>query len=376
MHSPSPKERHTSNNRRGWERFLSGLLYLSSLLGMLLPIFASAQGGAAQEFIFTSAPFTSCHASTLVELKNGDLLAAWFGGSAEGANDVAIWAARRSRNVWTAPFVLVRESNIPTWNPVLFHTHDGRLWLYYRFGPNERAWTGARIHSDDGGKTWSAPEHLPAGLLGPIKDKPLVLENGNVISGSSVESYGSWAAWIERSVDNARTWTTAGPITVPLSPEKSAIAQKESTTGGEAVYGIIQPTIVQLDQGHLRFYARSTQNIGRICVADSRDEGRTWSDARPIDLPNPNSGIDAVKLKDGRVVLAFNNTVSGRTPLNLAVSRDGEHFHVFLALENSPGEYSYPAIIQAKNGDLYITYTWNRKRIRFAHVPSTAIPEK
>ncbi len=110
----------------------------------------------------------------------------------------------------------------------------------------------------------------------------------------------------------------------------------------------------------LRLYVRATSRTGRICVADSSDGGVTWTQARPIDLPNPNSGLDAVSLRDGRVVLIYNHTDSGRTPLNLAVSSDGEHFEMFHALEDQPGEYSYPAMVQASNGDLLISYTWRR----------------
>jgi len=122
-------------------------------------------------------------------------------------------------------------------------------------------------------------------------------------------------------------------------------------------------------------YARSTALTGKICIADSTDGGVTWTQARPIDVPNPNSGIDAVALQDGRVVLIYNHTTSGRTPLNLAVSSDGEHFKMFDTLENQPGEYSYPAIIQARNGDLLMTYTWDRKRIRFRRIPLADIPK-
>lgn len=132
--------------------------------------------------------------------------------------------------------------------------------------------------------------------------------------------------------------------------------------------------MVPLGGQRLRLYARSTALIGKICVADSFDAGLTWTPARPLDLPNPNSGIDALALRDGRVVLAFNNSATGRTPLNLAVSRDGERFRVFLTLEDQPGEYSYPALIQGRDGDLRITYTWNPKRIRYASVPLAAVP--
>jgi predicted neuraminidase len=139
--------------------------------------------------------------------------------------------------------------------------------------------------------------------------------------------------------------------------------------------GIIQPSVVPLGKNHLRLYARSTAKTGRVCVADSYDDGLTWTQARPLEIPNPNSGIDAVALRDGRIVLVYNNTTSGRTPLNLAVSKDGEHFSMFYTLEDPPGEYSYPAIIQTANGDLEITYTWNRKAIEHVHVPLADVPK-
>src|SRR3982751_1306980 len=296
------------------------------------------------EFIFETAPFPSCHASTLVETAPGELLAAWFGGAEEGAKDVAIWGARKSGGKWSAPVELAREPETPSWNPVLFHA-GGRLWLYYKFGTSPQQWTGARRFSTDGGKTWSPVEHLAAGVSGPIKDKPVVLANGHIVSGTSVESYHSWASWVERSEDDGRTWTRHGPIVSP---------------GQE--YGSIQPTVLPL-AARLRMFVR-TDRARRIAFADSTDEGKTWTPLQTTSLPNPNSGIDAVALKDGRIVLVYNHTEKGRSPLNLAVSTDGEHWNSFLAIETEPGEYSYPAIIQTADGNVHVTYTWKRKRIK------------
>jgi len=332
---------------------------------LLFAFSLSAAFAAQPEFIFERASFPSCHASTVIDLRGGDILAAWFGGSAEGKPDVAIWGSRRTAKGWSEPFEMAREPNIAAYNPVLFYTGDRRLWLYYKFGPSPDTWSAARGWSGDDGATWSAMEHLPAGLYGPIRAKPLVMEDGTIVSGTSVESYGSWACWIERSTDHGKTFSRIGPITVPSA---------EAGPAGRS-HGIIQPSVVSLGGKRLRLYARSTSRIGKVCVADSSDAGLTWTDARPIDVLNPNSGIDAVALRDGRVVLVFNNTARGRTPLNLAVSRDGEKFQVFKDLETGPGEYSYPSMIQGRGGDLHITWTWKRQRIRYLRLPLGEVPK-
>jgi predicted neuraminidase len=331
---------------------------------VLIATLATALSGQTAEFIAESMPTPSCHASTVIEVRPGELMAAWFGGSDEGRPDVAIWGAHKQNGHWQAPVELVREPNAATYNPVLFRSGDGVLWLYYKFGTSPSTWTAGRLFSRDDGRTWTAPEHLPAGLYGPIRAKPLLLPGGVIVSGTSVESYHSWAAWIERSTDNGKSWTRHGPIVAPAS----------RVPGAETTHGIIQPVVVPMKGKHLRLYARSTATIGRICVADSHDAGITWTAARTIDLPNPNSGIDAVRLKDGRFVMIYNHTAKGRTPLNLAVSTDGDHWKPFHDLETEPGEYSYPAMVQGSDGSLHITYTWQRKRIKYVNFPLGKIP--
>lgn len=331
---------------------------MSSRLAVVVALTVISRAAAPDgEFIFEHAPFASCHASTLVETGPGELLAAWFGGAAEGRPDVAIWGARKSAGRWSQPVELAREPGIAAYNPVLFYSQDKTLWLYYKFGPQPSSWTAARRSSRDHGKTWSEIERLPAGLYGPIKNKPLLLADGAIVSGTSVESYRAWACWVERSTDHGRTWSRHGPIVFPGQP-----------------YGIIQPAIVPLASGRLRMFVRSTQRIGRICYADSTDGGKTWTDARPTALPNPNSGIDAVALRDGRILLVYNHTERGRTPLNLAVSKDGENWNSFLTLESEPGEFSYPAVIQASQGNVHVTYTWKRNRIKHVEIPLGEIP--
>ena len=354
----------------------------TKLLLLLFSLFAAAAPAQepARELIYAigSTSFPSAHASTVVQLHDGSLMSAWFGGTGEGKPDVAIWGSQRTNGTWSAPVELAREEPVPCWNPVLFHTADGKLWLYYKFGPQVGVWTAARKFSTDEGKTWSPVEHLPAGLVGPVRAKPLVLADGTIVSGSSVESYHAWAVWIERSTDSGKTWAKIGPLMPPASAVQPPAPASDGSKAADkaATTGIIQPSVVSMGGKHLRFYARSTSNIQHITIADSYDSGLTWGAPRLLDLPNPNSGIDAVALKDGRVVLVYNNTTAGRSPLNLAVSKDGEHFTMFATLESEPGgEFSYPSMIQDKDGDLQITYTYQRKTIAHVRFPLAAIPK-
>lgn len=314
-----------------------------------LPVAAGGPVRAAGPgFIFEQAPFPSCHASTLVEVDGGGLLAAWFGGTRERAPDVCIWSARFDGRIWSPITKVAEEPGIPTWNPVLWREKGGALILFYRAGPSPETWSTFVKRSRDGGRTWSEAELLPAGVLGPIKNKPIAGAGGEIVAGSSVESYRAWTSWVEISPDGGRTWSKHGPIVVPGVPE-----------------GNIQPSLWRCTDGRLRMVVRTTQAVGRVGMAESSDDGRTWSAVKPTSLPHPNAGLDAVKLADGRVLLVYNHTPKGRTPLNLALSTDdGDTWQLRRALEDGPGEYSYPAVIQARDGQVHVTYTWRRERIK------------
>jgi len=306
-----------------------------------------------RSFIFRSAPpFAECHASTIAELRDGSLLAAWFGGREEGSPDTNIWGSRYDGEGWSDPFLLAKEP-VACWNPVLFAWPDGTLWLFYKVGENVSSWTGVYKVSEDDGRSWSAPNYLPAGLLGPSKNKPILSSTGELVCGTSAETYNAWTCWVEIVSEGGRRWTRYGPIQVPGEP-----------------HGVIQPTLWELEPGHLRVLMRSTAQIGAICCADSTDGGRTWGDARPTSLPNPNSGIDAVKLSDGRILLIYNHTLrsdphNGRYRIHMNVSRDGgDTWGGPVLLEDGGIEYSYPAVIEASDGRVHVTYTWNRRNIR------------
>jgi predicted neuraminidase len=300
-----------------------------------------------EELIFEHAPFRECHASTIVEDSEGGLLASWFGGTSEGERDVDIWLSRKTSGRWSEPTRVASEEGVPCWNPVLFRMPDQRIWLFYKVGPSPRSWSGAYTISDDDGDSWSEPVLLPAGLLGPIKNKPITLSNGSVLMPTSVEAYEAWTGWVERVSADLSEWTRYGPIAYP-----------------GVIKGLIQPTLVEVSSGEVLAYLRS-KNIGRICVSESSDFGESWSDARKTELPNPNSGIDAVRLDSGKLVMVYNHTESSRYPLNVAVSLDdGESWQTPRDLEKEPGEYSYPAVIQGRDGMIHSVYTYNRISIK------------
>lgn len=310
----------------------------------------------ASEFIFETAPFASAHASTIVETRDG-LVVAWFGGTREGADDVGIWMSRQVRGAWTAPVevatgVQSEGTRYPCWNPVLTEMPDHRLSLFYKVGPSPQRWWGVVRSSSDNGRTWSDARRLPDGILGPIKNKPTRLADGTIISPSSTESPerpSTWRVHFERSTDGGQTWTNVSPAPAAPGPATNVI-------------DAIQPSILVHEDGRLQAVGRTRSQ--RIFETWSSDHGSTWSPLGLTILPNPNSGIDAVTLADHRHLVVYNHTASGRTPLNVAVSRDGKTWQAALVLEHEPGEYSYPAVVQTLDGRVHVTYTWRRLRIK------------
>lgn len=299
------------------------------------------------EFIFERAPFAQCHASTIVE-SGGELVAAWFGGTREGDPDVAIWVSRHRGGAWSAPVpvadgIQADGARHPCWNPVLFQPRRGPLLLFYKVGPSPDRWWGMLKTSEDAGKTWSEARRLPDGILGPIKNKPLQLADGALLCPSSTEHVG-WRVHFERTADLGKTWEKTGPL-----------------NDGRRI-GAIQPAILRLQDGSLLSLSRSRQKA--IAESRSRDGGRTWEPMTLTALPNPNSGLDAVTLADGRHLLVYNATTSGRSPLVVAISRDGKAWRAAATLEDQPGEYSYPAVIQASDRTVHVTYTWKRARVK------------
>ena len=332
-------------------------------------------GIIVDEFIYKEAPYPSCHASTIAETPAG-MVAAWFGGTRERNPDVGIWVSRLIDGKWTPSVEVVNgvqndTLRYPTWNPVLFQIPDGELLMFYKVGPSPSSWWGMLMRSSDNGLTWSEPEALPEGYVGPVKNKPVLLKDGTLICPTSTEGDEGWRVHMEMTKDFGKTWTKTGPIN-----------DGKSQSFNGYVLRAIQPSILTYPDGRLQILCRTRNRA--IGESWSEDGGHTWSQMQMANLPNNNSGTDAVTLADGRQLLVYNHVLPEgtkfkglRTPLNVAISEDGINWSAALILEDSPiSQYSYPAVIQASDGMVHFVYTWRRETIKHVVVDPSKLTLK
>lgn len=321
---------------------------------------AGDPGVLSAELIFSleNAPTPQVHAPTIVETPTG-LVAAWFAGTKERNDDVGIHVSRFVDGAWSRPLEVAdgsedEDRDYPCWNPVLFQAKDGSLLLFYKVGPRAAEWWGAMMSSLDGGGTWVDRHKLGMGPLGPIagpiKNKPIPLDDGSILCPSSSE-FNNWRVHFEVTRDLGKTWETIGPI-----------------HDGKRL-NAIQPSILTHQDGRMQILCRTMEGV--VAQSWSSDGGKSWSEVTATTLPNPNSGTDAVTLADGRHLLVYNHTVkrgpfpANRNMLNVAISPDGENWQPVLTLDREEkSEFSYPAVIQASDGKIHIAYTWKRKSIK------------
>jgi len=324
--------------------------------------------GGRVDFVFgDDRPHKECHASSIVQCADGALLATWFGGTEESDDDVGIWYAQFKDGAWAPVQRAAKVNETAHWNPVLFRDAEDRIHLFFKVGPEIPFWQSYWMTSSDNGATWTEPIELvegDKGGRGPVRCKPIVLSDGAWLAGASTEHQG-WKPFADRSADQGKTWTRSADFEV----DRSVLRGK----------GAIQPTLWESEPGTVHALMRS-QN-GKIWRTDSEDFGKTWTPVEATELPNNNSGIDALRLDDGRLLLIYNPVGMNwgpRTPLDLAYSKDnGETWQTIAHLENEKGlkvEFSYPAMVRTKDG-IAITYTWNRDRIRCWQIPLEALPE-
>lgn len=347
-----------------------------------------SSGLAVGPRVFLSSPsggagFRQCHAASLALLADASLLAAFFGGTGEGAGDTGIWTARGAGAAWQAPRRALAEADVAHWNPVL-HAAGSRLLLFHKVGATVHDWVTRVAVSTDDGTSWSVPHPLVAGAAtprGPAKNKLLVAADGAWLAPGSTEDARRWDAFVDRSADRGGSWTLA-PIPLvhrePGAPGEGlwrGLAEgalwESDPARAFAWDGVIQPSLWESAPGVVHALMRGTR--GAVYRSDSHDAGRAWCAAYPTVLANNNSGLDLARLADGRLVLACNPVAGNwraRTPLMLLVSADnGETWRQGAVLEDEDGEFSYPAIIaDPLRGGLHLAYTWNRRAIVYREV--------
>lgn len=354
--------------------------------------------GVRRRFIAVDNPcWKQAHASSIVSV--GDYrVVAWFAGSREGTADNSIWLSRCGQDGSWQPPHIVASGDCAHWNPVLWRSPDGCLWLFYRRGERISRWRTFVITSHDFGLSWSEPALLVKGDVdgrGPVKNPPVVTSEGSWLAPGSTEKWGDRPIWdcvIDRSVDQGRTWTRH-----PIPIDRSRL-------GGA---GAIQPSLWSDADGVVYALARSTE--GYAYRSRSGDDGRTWDELQPTLLPNNNSGLSVVAA--GNMVVCAHNPVAGdwapRCPLVLSTSDDhGLSWQQRVVIEDgitpvddraelipqlppdggfAPaddgvatdglGEYSYPSICLIDD-TLVLTYTWQRRGIVEAEISLSALRDQ
>ena len=316
-----------------------------------------------KEFIYPPKTVTnSCHASTVLPLCDGSVVAAWFGGSEEGNDDVKIWVSIRKDEKWSEPYsIAVDGKEHPHWNPVLFKRENGDVILYFKYGKPIPNWVTYYCISKDGGKSFSKPQILVLGDndggRGPVKNKAIRLKDGTVIAPASKETIlKNWKCFVDISHDDGLTFEHSNFVLRPKKNRKTV--------------GMIQPTLWEDAKG-VHMLVRT--NEGHIYKSDSKDGGKTWCKGYETELLNPNSGIDLAQHESGNLYLVMNPTTGDwgdRAPLVILESTDsGETFHEFFVCESTTGdhEFSYPAIV-AHGNELHVTFTHEREGIVYERV--------
>lgn len=326
----------------------------------------SASPYMAEGYISPDAGQGMVHVPSICRLSDGRLAAVWYGGTREGAGDTAIYYATsipENAMTWCEPRVIVDRKTASrelrrfvkkVGNPVLFTDFEGNLWLIY-VSISVGGWSGSSLNikiSYDDGKTWTMSERL---VLSPflnigelVRNTPVIMSDHSLLVPIYHECLGRFPEilWIRKGKNTGRV-----------------CYQKTRMSGGRRY---IQPSVVGYDSRLASAFYRNMSCDGSVGMAVSSDAGITWSEPQDLEMPNPDSGLNAILLSGGRILLAFNDSNSNRENLSLAVSKDaGRHFMRIAVIENTEAEeFSYPYMIRDRGGRIHLVYTWRRKRIK------------
>lgn len=385
-----------------------------------LTIVAQTASNNSNKFQFKSEnifPFQDkhVHSSSIVELPNNDLLCCWFEGSGERtANDVVIMGARlkKGKSEWSKPFLLADTPGFPDCNPVLFIDKNNRLHLYWivvMANSWETSILKTRVSTNyqkNGPPEWDWQDVI---LLKPGEEFPETIKNKFLESDIPELAWAEYAPLYEKMIYEAALdpkkretgWMTRthpiqlpnGRILLPLYSDGfnlSIIAISddlgETWLPGLPIVGRgnVQPSLVLKKNGDLVAYMRDNGDMpGRIIKSISSDNGYEWSNVEDTDLLNPGTSVEVIGLENGNWIMAYNDIENGKHSLAVSLSDDeGKIWKWTRHLEKEKageGSFSYPSVIQTKDGLIHVTYSFhlkNNKTIKHVAFSADWVKEK
>ncbi|MBI4559430.1 MAG: exo-alpha-sialidase [Candidatus Hydrogenedentes bacterium] len=294
------------------------------------------------------------HPASFTELQNGDLYLAYYGGGGEYEDDSKVWGMRlrKGSKKWTKPVIIADTPFLSEGNPVVWQAPDGLVWLFYvqRYG---ETWSDSRIKakiSKDGAHTWSDSMMIAFDNGMMVRGHPIVLNNGDYLLGVYHET--------GRDRENVGKDTTS----VFLRYNKQTHEWVE-TDRCYSRLGNLQPAPAQIDDNYLIAYARRGGGYdpipdGWIVRMESRDGGNTWSNGADSQFPNPNAAVEFKKLKNGHLILVYNDSMSDRTPLTVSISTDNDTTWPYKRnIGEGDHDFAYPVAIQTQDEKIHVIYT-------------------
>lgn len=342
------------------------------------------------ELIFPLNPKHN-HAPGIVELANGDLLVSWYRGSGErSADDVAVFGARRAQGQaeWSEAFLMADTPGFPDCNTCMMVDGQGQLWLFWPIviaNSWESCLTNFKVAADPA--KGNPPQWTREGFI-LLKPDDFSKEAAQKLEAVLKDIKVPLPARLQAEVEKLRTrlgdklyqrlgWQPrckptvlpSGRILLPLYSDTFSISimaisddQGKTWYASKPLFGLgnIQPAVLRRNDGSLVAYMRDNGPLKKIAVAESKDEGMTWGPVGALDLPNPGSGLDAVRLANGHWALIYNDTSRGRNSLAVSISEDeGKSWKWTRHLEKAEkGSFHYPAIIQGRDGTLHAVYSY------------------
>jgi len=345
------------------------LLFLAPVPGQAAPpVYAS-------RFVDAGSGIPRVHAASIVETDD-QLHVVWYAGSREGASDVSIWYSSFDYEAgrWSEDKKLFDRLSAQKalgryikklGNPVLGVDANGRLWLYF-VSVSAGGWSGSAINysiSADDGETWSAPKRLVTSpffnISTLVRTQPFNFPDGTIGLPVYHEFLGKFAELLR------------------LSPEARVLGKDRISWGMTT----LQPAIVSTGEKNLLALMRNGGNeLEGVLSSRSNDNGKTWSPLETTGLASFDSSVAAIIDSENRLLLVFNNSKTNRNVLSLAVSTDSgktwQVIHDFEKSKDKDNEYSYPSLLQDKNDEYHLVYTWLRKRIKHVHFNEAWLQQK